>query len=397
MRTYAAPAFSPSCWLGLCCVLLICFGCRPRQEKQAGESGATQTQHAPAIQVDGKAWTLGPFVKQDAVNPIMGPLATSRFYCPVRKDSVKWEEKDVFNPSAVVREGKVYLLYRAEDKIGKYNGTSRLGLAVSDDGLAFKRLPTPVLYPDNDFMKPYEWEGGCEDPRLVETDAGTYVVTYTTYDGKTARLCVATSADLRTWKKHGLAFGKAYQGKYKDTWSKSGAIVARREGSRLVAAKINGKYWMYWGDTHIFVATSDDLLDWTPLEEKGRLAPAFGPRKGKFDSRLVEPGPAAMLTGKGILLLYNSMNLDQGGDPSLAPGTYTAGQILLDPKHPVRVLDRTDNYFLKPDKDYEITGQVGNVCFLEGLVPFKGKWLLYYGTADSKIAVASYAPADQRW
>jgi predicted GH43/DUF377 family glycosyl hydrolase len=169
--------------------------------------------------------------------------------------------------------------------------------------------------------------------------------------------------------------------------------VARRDGSRFVAARINGKYWMYWGDTNIFVATSDNLLDWTPLEEKGQLVAAFGPRKAMFDSRLVEPGPAAMLTDNGILLIYNSMNLDKGGDPQLPPGTYTAGQILLDPQNPARVLDRTDHYFMRPDKDYEITGQVGNVVFLEGLVNFKGKWLLYYGTADSKIAVASYDPA----
>jgi predicted GH43/DUF377 family glycosyl hydrolase len=381
----------PTWWLFFF-VFLTCFSCRPKQEKKPAGKAAGEVTQTPTGAA-GEAWTLGPFIKQDAVNPIMGPLATTRFYCPVRKDSVNWEEKDVFNPTAVVREGKVYLLYRAEDKIGKYAGTSRLGLAESSDGLTFKRMPKPVLYPDNDFMKPYEWEGGCEDPRIVETEAGTYVLTYTTYDGKTARLCAATSTDLKTWKKHGLVFGKAYSGKYKDTWSKSGAIVARRDGSRFVAARINGKYWMYWGDTNIFVATSDNLLDWTPLEEKGQLVAAFGPRKAMFDSRLVEPGPAAMLTDNGILLIYNSMNLDKGGDPQLPPGTYTAGQILLDPQNPARVLDRTDHYFMRPDKDYEITGQVGNVVFLEGLVNFKGKWLLYYGTADSKIAVASYDPA----
>lgn len=377
--------------LGLACLLLLGSGCRSRQQAETAETA--ETKENPGAQQAVDSWALGPFVKQDAVNPIMGPLASTRFYCPVRRDSVKWEEKDVFNPTALVRDGKVYLLYRAEDKIGKFNGTSRIGLAVSDDGLTFTRMPEPVLYPDNDFMKPYEWEGGCEDPRIVETDAGTYVLTYTTYDGKTARLCVATSTDLKTWKKHGLVFGKAYGGKYKDTWSKSGSIVSRREGDRFVAAKINGKYWMYWGDTQIFAATSDNLLDWTPLEDNGQLLAAFGPRKGKFDSRLVEPGPAAMLTDKGILLIYNSMNLDQGGDPRLEPGTYSAGQILFDKQNPVRVLKRSDDYFLTPDKPYEITGQIGNVCFLEGLVNFKGKWFLYYGTADSKIAVASYAPA----
>jgi predicted GH43/DUF377 family glycosyl hydrolase len=47
-----------------------------------------------------------------------------------------------------------------------------------------------------------------------------------------------------------------------------------------------------------------------------------------------------------------------------------------------------DTYFMTPDKPYETTGQVNQVCFIEGLVNYKGKWFLYYGTADSKIAVA---------
>ncbi len=55
---------------------------------------------------------------------------------------------------------------------------------------------------------------------------------------------------------------------------------------------------------------------------------------------------------------------------------------------PENVIDRLDHYFLKPDKPYEITGQVNKVCFAEGLVYYKGQWMLYYGTADSKIAVA---------
>ena len=56
---------------------------------------------------------------------------------------------------------------------------------------------------------------------------------------------------------------------------------------------------------------------------------------------------------------------------------------------PTAVLARPTEPFLFPDRPYEITGQVGNVCFAEGLVPFGDRWLLYYGTADSKIAVAS--------
>jgi predicted GH43/DUF377 family glycosyl hydrolase len=338
------------------------------------------------------AWTLGPFQKQDAVNPVLTPLGTTTFACPLRGETVRWEAKDVFNPAAVVREGKIYLLYRAEDTVGRHAGTSRLGLAESTDGLHFTRQPEPVFYPANDAMRTYEWEGGCEDPRVVEAPDGRYVLTYTAYDGKTARLCVATSPDLRTWQKHGLAFQKAGGGKYKDLWSKSGAILCARRGDRVVAVRVQDTYWMYWGDTHIYAATSPDLIEWTPLTDAaGKLSPVFGPRPGRFDSRLVEPGPFALLEKSGIVLIYNSMNLDKdsaGYYPELPPGTYTAGQVLLDAQHPARVLDRTDAYFMKPDKPYEMTGQVNHVVFLEGLAHHQDRWFLYYGTADSKIAVA---------
>ena len=151
-------------------------------------------------------WALGPFVKQDAVNPILLPKDDTQFLCPVRNEQVKWEEKDVFNPSAVVRDSKVYLLYRAEDVIGKFLGTSRIGLAISDDGIQFTRHSEPVLYPDNDDFYDIEWEGGCEDPRIVEGEEGIYYMNYTAWNGDKARLCVASSTDLFHWQKHGSGF-----------------------------------------------------------------------------------------------------------------------------------------------------------------------------------------------
>ena len=338
---------------------------------------------------DNENWALLPFVKADEVNPVLVPDSTVEFFCPVRKEKLRWEEKDVFNPAAVVRNDTVFILYRAEDKIGKFAGTSRIGLAWSIDGLHFTRYHSPVLYPDNDSAKKYEWEGGCEDPRIVEDDKGTYYLTYTAYDGDKARLMVASSADLLHWIKHGLVFADVHNGKYINEWSKSGSIVCKYNNGKAVAVKINGKYWMYWGDTDIFLASSDDLIHWTPAETNdGNLRSVFGPRKGKFDSDLVEPGPPAMLTASGIVLIYNSRNVPAKGDSSLPDGTYTASQILFDKNDPANVLQRMDSYFMKPDKPYEISGQVNRVCFLEGLVNYKNKWFLYYGTADSRIAVA---------
>jgi predicted GH43/DUF377 family glycosyl hydrolase len=352
---------------------VIIFSCQAPKDN-AGVTASTTAD---------TSWAMLPFVKVDSVNPVL-LAGENTFMCPILKKQVKWDEKDVFNPAAIVRDGKIYLLFRAEDKIGKYAGTSRLGLATSDDGMHFTKLPQPVFFPDEDSLKIYEWEGGVEDPRVVEAEDGRYILTYTAYDGEVARLLIATSTDLKKWTKHGLVL----QGKYKNTWSKSGAIVAKQVGSRIVAEKINGKYWMYFGDTDLFMATSDDLIHWQPVEENGKLKSVLKPRPGYFDSRLVESAAYALLKDQGVLLIYNGMNLDEGGDPTIAKGGYCAGQALFDKNDPTLLIGRLEKNFMRPDKDYEVSGQVNQVCFLEGMVPFNNKWFLYYGTADSKIAVA---------
>jgi predicted GH43/DUF377 family glycosyl hydrolase len=330
-----------------------------------------------------EAWAMTNFVKVDSVNPILVPTKNLEFDCPVQGKKIQWEGKNVLNPAAFVKDDKVYLLYRAQDE----NMTSRLGLAISEDGLHFEKQGEPIFYPANDSMKIYEWQGGVEDPRIVESEDGRYILTYTAYDGKTARLCLASSTDLKNWTKHGLVLG---YGKYKDTWSKAGAIVARQEGNRTIATKINGKYWMYFGDTKLFIAASEDLIHWEVAEnaESKKMIEVLHPRMGYFDSRLVEPGPFALLRDEGVLLIYNASNAANFNDSKLPKFTYAAGQALFDKRKPYQLINRTTDYFIHPEKDYEKVGEVNDVCFVEGLVFFKEKWFLYYGTADSKIAVA---------
>ncbi len=346
---------------------------------------ATAACHQPEKkrQLNTGSWEVGPFVKADSINPILLPDSGQVFTCPVSGLPVHWESRNVLNPTAVIKDGKVYLLYRAQDSAM----TSRIGLAVSEDGVHFTKQLSPVFYPAKDSMKVFEWNGGVEDPRLVEDADGRYILTYTSYDGKTARLCLASSTDLLHWQKHGPVLGA---GKYKDTWSKSGAIVVRKIGEKLIAEKINGKYWMYFGDTHLFMANSPDLIHWTACEneENGELISVLEPRPGRFDSRLVEPGPYALLKDEGILLIYNGSNAANYNDTLLPRFTYSAGQALFDKKLPYKLIDRTEHSFIYPDKPYERTGEVNEVCFVEGLVRFKNKWFLYYGTADSRIAVA---------
>jgi predicted GH43/DUF377 family glycosyl hydrolase len=359
-------------------------------------SAAMMTPTAAVAAPVNMLWNLGTFVKVDAANPIISPQGTT-FDDPMTKTPIAWEKDHTFNPAAVVHDGKVCVLYRAEDDSGQGIGhhTSRLGLAESDDGIHFTRRAAPVLYPAEDGQKANEWPGGCEDPRCIETEDGVYVLTYTQWNRQIARLAVATSKDLLHWDKHGPAFAKAHDGKFAGTWSKSGAIVTRRVGDRLIATKINGKYWMLYGEGEIGAATSDNLIDWAPvLTTDGKTKTVLATRRGKFDSGLVEGGPPAVITDKGIVMLYNSKNAEGAhGDPARPAGSYSCGLALLDPKDPTRVLERGDQYFFTPEKPYELTGQyAAGTTFIEGLVHFKGRWLLYYGTADSYVAVAQTAP-----
>jgi predicted GH43/DUF377 family glycosyl hydrolase len=328
-------------------------------------------------------WQLTGFKKADAENPILSPSLEARFLDPITGKNVGWENKNVLNPTALVRNGLIHLLYRAQDSVG----TSRIGLATSTDGIHFKKNPEPILFPSNDAFRGFEWPGGIEDPRIVETKDGGYFLTYTSYDGKVARLCGAFSKDLKTWEKIGPLFTTE---KYLNTWSKSGALVTVQQGSRLVATKIEGLYHMYFGDTDLFLATSKDLRHWDILEnaENAIRLSVLKPRAGYFDSRLVEPGPYALLKKEGILLIYNSSNAANYNEARFPKFTYAAGQVLFDAQKPFKVIARTNEPFIWPNQPYEKVGEVNEVCFVEGLVPFKGKWFLYYGTADSKIAIS---------
>ena len=339
-------------------------------------------------------WVIGPFARPSAGNPVISPDPTSTFQDPILHAPVQWEALHTFNPAAIVRHGKVYVLYRAEDNSGTMDiggHTSRLGLAESDDGIHFKRSGEPVFYPAEDDQKAREWPGGDEDPRIVELEDGSYVLTYTQWNRKTFSVGIATSRDLRHWIKHGPAFLGALGGKYDNLTYKSAGIVTQIKDGRLIAAKIIGRYWMYWGEGSIRLATSADAIHWTPVEDMhGKLVELLRPRPGHFDSTFPETGPPPILTSAGIVVLYNGKNAAEGGDPALGPGAYAAGEALFEPTNPAHLLEQIDKPVLKPELPYEKTGQyAAGTTFAEGLVFFHNKWFLYYGCADSLVAVAT--------
>jgi predicted GH43/DUF377 family glycosyl hydrolase len=313
----------------------------------------------------------------------MGLLAATQFSPPfgswerlssspvLSPQGTDFESAGTFNPAVVEKDGKIVMLYRAQDK----KGVSRLGYAVSDDGIHFQRSTNPVLGP----QAPYEKGGGTEDPRLVEIK-GTYYLTYTGYnnvDGvgpgkRDAQLCLATSKDLIHWVRQGVIL-PAYRGGWNVGWTKSGAILSE---------KVNRKFWMYYfanaTDTagEMGVASSDDLLHW-----RSALGhPVISPRAKYFDSKVTEPGPPPVMTPQGILLVYN------GADDHLV---YSTGWVLFDKTDPTRVIARSDKPLFLPVEAWEKTGQVPNVVFVEGLVQRGKRWLFYYGGGDRSIGAAA--------
>ena len=102
---------------------------------------------------------------------------------------------------------------------------------------------------------------------------------------------------------------------------------------------------MYWGEAMVNLATSDDLINWVPtVDEKGNLKPVLSPRKGYFDATLTECGPPAIITDKGILLIYNGKNAEDG-DKRFPAEYYCGGQALFDLNDPQKLIARLDNPF----------------------------------------------------
>jgi predicted GH43/DUF377 family glycosyl hydrolase len=293
---------------------------------------------------------FGPWTRLNDSRPILTPGGSG------------FEERGTFNPSVVRDDNRFVMLYRAQDA----RGISTIGLATSEDGVRFVRDLQPVLTPDAE----YEKGGGVEDPRLVKIENRWYL-TYTAYNGKDAQLALAVSSDLRTWERRGVIM-PANRGRWNVHWTKSGAILDTR---------VAGRYWMYYMADPVGaydqtgIAWSTDLTTWTEALD----GPVLARRPGRFDSRVVEPGPPPILTDEGILLIYN------GADDGLA---YRTGWALFDRRDPTKLIARSDSPMFEAQTDWERRGQVPSVVFVEGLVRMGTRWLFYYGGADTVVGVA---------
>ena len=198
-----------------------------------------------------------------------------------------------------------------------------------------------------------------------------YYLTYTGYNKKDAQLCLATSNDLIHWERKGVIL-PAYKGNWNVGWTKSGAILT---------PKIQGKYWMYFLGTtsektdEMGLASSADLIHW----QEETKTPVLPRRSGRFDARVVEPGPPPIITNDGIVLIYN------GADEKLV---YRVGIAVFDVNNPARLVWRSEAPVFVLEKSWEKTGQVPNVVFVEGMARKGAQYLFYYGGADQYVGVA---------
>lgn len=273
-------------------------------------------------------------------NPILRPRGTT------------WEAAAVCNPAAVVKDTTVYLFYEAKDRsgAGRWNGTSRIGLATSVDGLHFEREPEPIITPTYDFESP----GGCAEPAVAEID-GVYYLTYNAFDGVNRRVALASSRDLRQWIKHGLLFPEEGE-------TSHGVIVPH---------KSNGRYHMYFSDgRNVRLAYSENLLVWHAEAE-----PVMLPRNGKFDDYAVAPAFSPVVSGSELVLFYNGLDQARRSRP---------GQVVLALQHPRQVLQRSERPYLslaaRPENEPAI--------MLSGLVRLKAEYFLYYGLNGETAGVA---------
>ena len=308
-------------------------------------------------------------------NPILKPIKNH-----------PWESKMVFNAAAILKDNKVYLLYRARGKDKTEGGIliSRLGLCIlKNDGVTIeKRYSYPVL-------KPEEWHepAGCEDPRITEIN-GKYYLLYTAYLGHKApplyeeermNIAMASTTDFFHWEKNGLLLP---------------SVLEPEKNGVLFPKKIKGYYIIYYRiDPNIYVAYSKSLESPKWIGHR-RIA---GPRKECWDAWKIGAGPPPIETKDGWLFIYHGVDKVSSPRRQIKTGrgtidykrVYRLGVMLIDKNNPEKILYRPKNWILEPKEKYEKKGIIPNVVFTCGAVVIKDTLFVYYGGADTVIGVAT--------
>ena len=322
----------------------------------------------------------------------------------LEKTDNSFENLGVFNPAIIQEENTVHMLYRAV-RDGNF---STIGYSRLDGPLKIiERSTKPLFVPET----PEEFQG-VEDPRIVKI-GDTYYLSYAAYDGINVFGAYATSTDLKTFERHGIITPKFTFEEYSNLIKKNfekisdlhimfydlfiryrladlmkGKIYVWDKNIVFFPKKINGKFAvLHRLFPSIQIMYFNSPKDLTPafwkdyisnLQKHIMLHP-----KCKHESHHIGGGCPPIETKFGWLVIYHSVQNSTGGL------IYHACAALFHLNNPTQLIGRLKEPLFSPTEHYEKKGYVNNVVFPTGTALFKDELYIYYGAADSRIAVSS--------
>lgn len=295
----------------------------------------------------------GPVWRYDG-NPILGwnPIP-----CAAR----------IFN-SAVIPMGSGFVgVFRADYR----NGRPQLHVGRSDDALRWTIEHQGITWVDEQGRSaPTSY---AYDPRLVKLEDRYYVTWCDDFPGPSIGL--GSTVDFRTFVRHERPLMP---------FNRNGVLFPRKVGGHyLMLSRPSDSGHTPFGD--IVLSASPDLVFWG----RHRLVMRSG-GPGWWQGVKIGAGPVPIETREGWLLIYHGVSGPCNGF------VYSMGAALLDLDEPSRVIYRTRDYLLTPEKEYETVGFVPNVAFPCATLcdAATGRIAIYYGAADTYTAVA-FAQVDE--
>jgi beta-1,2-mannobiose phosphorylase / 1,2-beta-oligomannan phosphorylase len=291
-------------------------------------------------------------LQRHTANPILLPDPAS-----------DWETYNVFNPSVIYHDRLFHMHYRAQG----LDWVSRIGYAVSEDGIHWNRFRRPVFEPHDSSNA-----RGIEDPRVTALD-GRFYMCYTAYG-------LSTAGDSTPTHAGGGVTPMIASSDNLVAWEPFAAIVKGEDNKdhALFPRKINGYYVaLHRRPPQVWLAESDDLIHW-PAE---RMRPIFGPRPGNgWDEKRVGGGGVPIETEHGWLMIYHAYDNSH---------IYRLGACLLDLDDPACLIHRPKDFILEPDELWELRGDVPNVVFSCANPVVNGTVYVYYAGGDHVIGLAT--------
>lgn len=261
----------------------------------------------------------------------------------------------VFNSALVPYRGAFIGVFRAEDR----TGVPHLYVGRSADGLSIEFEDRPIVFVDeegNAAESHYQY-----DPRLVEIEGAYYVTWCDDFFGPA--LAIAKTTDFRKFVKYPHPFLP---------YNRNGVLFPRKIGGEYVMlSRPSDSGHTAFGD--IFLSKSPDLIHWGENEHVMERGWEW------WNLTKIGAGSNPIETDEGWLLLFHGVTNTCNGF------VYSFSGALLDRERPGKVLFRCRDYLLTPEKDYETSGFVPNVCFpTSALVDARtGRMAIYYGSADT--------------